>query len=45
MVVMQGGSPYVKPDKTVHDPKAANGDAELGPEKPVNAPPQQKAMP
>ena len=44
-VIAQGGSPYVKPDQTVHDPKAANGDAELGDTKPVTAPAQQKAVP
>ena len=44
-VVVQGGSPYVQPDKTVHDPKTANGDLELGPNKPITAPPQQKAVP
>ncbi len=42
---VQGGSAYVQPDKTVHDPKAANGDLELGPNKPVTAPAEQKAVP
>ena len=42
---MQGGNPFITPDSTVHDPKAAanNGDVELG--KPVTAPAEQKAVP
>jgi hypothetical protein len=43
---MQGGNPFITPDSTVHDPKAAanNGDVELG-NKPVTAPAEQKAVP
>ena len=45
VLIVQGGSAYVQPDKTVHDPKTANGDLELGPNKPVTAPAEQKAVP
>ena len=46
LVNAQGGNPYITPDSTVHNPKTANSDVELGGStKPVIAPAQQKALP